>query len=76
MAQKTDPHSWSPFRGWVHNLWVENCEEHNLYGGDRFNEAEYFRRYRWWLRREYRYQRAQQIHKENQQKKFSIKNRQ
>lgn len=22
---------WSSFRGWVHNLWVQNCDEHSQY---------------------------------------------
>ena len=45
----------SGFRGWVHNLWIENCEERLLYnGGQRLNEQEYFRLYRWRLRREWR----------------------
>jgi hypothetical protein len=45
----------SGFRGWVHNLWIENCEERLLYnGGQRLDEREYFRLYRWWLRREWR----------------------
>ena len=46
----------SGFRGWVHNLWIENCEERILYhDGDRMSEQEYFRRFRWWLRREWRH---------------------
>ena len=45
----------SGFRGWVHNLWIENCEERLLYnGGQRLDEREYFRLYRWWLRQEWR----------------------
>lgn len=46
----------SGFRGWVHNLWIENCEERILYhDGDRMTEQEYFHRFRWWLRREWRH---------------------
>ena len=55
----------SAFRGWVHNLWVENCEERMLYnGGERLAEREYWHRFRWWLRREWRHreQRQQQDH--------------
>jgi hypothetical protein len=45
----------SAFRGWVHNLWIENCEERMLYnGGERLSERDYFRFYRWWLRQEWR----------------------
>ena len=46
----------SPFRGWVHNLWIDNCEERMLYSaGDRMTEQEYWHRFRWWLRREWRH---------------------
>ncbi len=47
----------SPFRNWVHHLWIENCEERLLYNdGNRLTEQEYFQRFKWWLRREYRHQ--------------------
>lgn len=52
---------WSQFRGWVHNLWVDNCEEHQALSQPRMSEREYFQRFRWWLKREYRfYLRTQQ----------------
>jgi len=45
-----------PFRNWVHNLWLENCEERLIYyGGDRLSEREYFQKFKWWLRREYKH---------------------
>jgi hypothetical protein len=45
------------FRNWVHNLWIDNCEERQLYaGGERLTEQEYFQKFKWWLRREYQYQ--------------------
>ena len=51
----------SPFRGWVHNLWIENCEERMLYSdGDRMTEQEYWHRFRWWLRREWRHRRRRE----------------
>jgi hypothetical protein len=53
----------SKFKSWVHNLWVDNCEERLLYCyDDRLTEQEYFRRFKWWLRREYRHK--QKIEKE------------
>lgn len=52
----------SKFKSWVHNLWVDNCEERLLFCDDRLTEQEYFRRFKWWLRREYRHQ--QKIEKE------------
>lgn len=55
---------WTPFRGWVHNLWTENCEEHLMMKQPRLSESEYFRRFRWWLRREYRHHLAQEAQRE------------
>jgi len=52
------------FRHWVHNCWLDNCEERSMYsGGDWLTEREYFQRFKWWLRREYRHQ----INKEKEQ---------
>lgn len=51
---------WSSFRGWVHNLWVQNCDEHSQYSIPAYKEKEYFNTYRWWLKREYK----QQLQKE------------
>lgn len=45
------------FRNWVHNLWLDNCEERILYcDGDRLSERQYFQKFKWWLRKEYRQQ--------------------
>ena len=46
------------FRNWLAELWRENCEELDGYGQPRYTLAEYFGRYKWWLRREYQYQRG------------------
>ncbi len=54
----------SPFRAWVHNLWVQNCEERQFYkDGPQLNVVEYFKEFKWWLRREYRYQREKELDK-------------
>ena len=61
----------SPFRGWVHNLWIENCEERMLYAsGDRMTEQEYWHRFRWWLRREWRHRQRREKKKKNLILKF------
>jgi hypothetical protein len=53
------------FRNWVHCLWLENCEEKVLYGdGNSLTEQEYFQRFKWWLRREYRHQANKELRKE------------
>lgn len=45
------------FRWWLHNLWIDNCEEKNLYkDGSRYSFHEYWRKYRSWLLAEYRKQ--------------------
>lgn len=47
---------WTPFRNWVHNFWVENCEEHLGFNEKPYNEREYFSKYKYWLKREYQHQ--------------------
>lgn len=48
-----------PFREWLQDLWRENCDEHDVYHEPRYTMQEYFQRYRWWLRREYRHQQGE-----------------
>ena len=45
-----------PFRSWLDELWRQNCDEHDGWGETRLSLSEYFSRYKWWLRREYRFQ--------------------
>ena len=45
------------FRQWLVELWRENCDELDGYGQPRHTFKEYFVRYKWWLKREYQYQR-------------------
>jgi hypothetical protein len=45
-----------PFRVWLQNLWYENKEEHEQYGELPMPLEEYFNRYKYWLKREYRHQ--------------------
>jgi len=51
MAQST-----KSFRHWVHELWLDNCDEHRRYQELPFSQQEYFQRYKYWLKREYRHQ--------------------
>jgi hypothetical protein len=46
----------SNFRLWVENIWRENCQERQDWHDDDQTLAEYFQRYKWYLRREYRFQ--------------------
>lgn len=47
----------SLFRHWVQNIWMENREERLLYGEESATFVEYWQRYKYWLKREYKYQR-------------------
>ena len=44
------------FRAWVHEIWRQNCEEHLTYGENPYTIKQYWEKYKWWLRREYRHQ--------------------
>jgi len=48
------------FRNWLEELWRQNCDEHDGWGEARLSLSEYFSRYKWWLRREYRFQQKTQ----------------
>jgi len=50
------PKKQSKFRSWVHHLWIENIEEHLTYGEKPYKINEYWDTYKWWLKREYKYQ--------------------
>lgn len=45
-----------PFRLWVQRIWIDNTEEHLTYGELPYTIQEYWAKYKWWLRREYRHQ--------------------
>lgn len=44
------------FRLWVQEIWLENCEEHLTYKENPYTIKQYWEKYKWWLRREYRHQ--------------------
>jgi hypothetical protein len=46
----------SNFKNWLRLIWLENCREHEDHHELPYTLKEYWQRYRWWLRREYRYQ--------------------
>lgn len=47
------------FRSWLHDLWLQNCDEHRDYNELPYTQSEYFQRYKWWLKREFRHQKQQ-----------------
>jgi len=46
----------SEFRLWVENLWRENCDEHYNWQEKPYTLSEYFNKFKYWLKREYRHQ--------------------
>jgi len=46
----------SPFRAWLQNLYMANSDEHDEFHEPKLALEEYFRRYKWWLKREYKFQ--------------------
>jgi hypothetical protein len=48
------------FRKWVEDIWHENQEERLLWRDDEIDIETYFQKYRWWLKREYRYRQSVQ----------------
>jgi len=48
-----------PFRTWVNEIWHENRAEYEAFNQQGYSLEEYFNRYKYWLKREYRYQQRQ-----------------
>lgn len=44
------------FRMWCQNKWYEHCDEVEQWTGQRvkYLSQEYFNKYKWWLKREFR----------------------
>ena len=53
------PQTVSPFRMWVQNLWIDNCEERLVYKQDPVTIQQYWNTYKWWIKREYRHKHLQ-----------------
>lgn len=49
----------SEFRMWVYDLYLNNREEREIFGDDAIDVRTYFAKYRWWLKREFIYQKNQ-----------------
>jgi hypothetical protein len=46
----------SKFRIWVQNIWMENCDECLTFLQKPATLQQYWSRYKYWLKREYRHQ--------------------
>ena len=44
------------FRAWLHEIWLQNCDEHREYGQPTLTQEQYFQMYKYWLKREFRHQ--------------------
>lgn len=45
------------FKLWAQEMWYTHCDESESWGQPlRYTAREYFAKYKWWLKREYRYQ--------------------
>lgn len=44
------------FRLWLQNIWQDNKEEHAIYGEPTLSISDYFNKYKYWLKREFRHQ--------------------
>lgn len=53
MKEKRSP---TPFKLWVHQLWTENIAERLEFREDPLTMSDYWKKYKYWLKREYRYQ--------------------
>ena len=45
----------SNFRDWVAALWQANCHERDSYNELPFTQKQYWERYKYWIKREYRH---------------------
>jgi len=59
VADPQSPQIASPFRMWVQNLWIDNCEERLVYNQDPVTIQQYWNTYKWWIKREYRHRNLQ-----------------
>jgi hypothetical protein len=46
------------FSNWLRKLWISNCDERDEYKEPKMSMQQYWHQYKWWLRREYKFQRA------------------
>lgn len=53
------------FRVWLQNIWLDNCEEHRQCAELPYSMQEYFQKYKFWLKREYKYQQRKQRIEQN-----------
>jgi hypothetical protein len=52
----------TPFKFWLKQKWFEHLDELESWGQPRpkYDPSSYFQMYKWWLKREYRFQKARE----------------
>lgn len=50
----------SAFRIWVQNIWTDNTEEHLTFHEKPYTINEYWDKYKYWLKREFKHQQSKQ----------------
>lgn len=45
------------FRRWVHEMWLQNKDELFEFRQQPYDQEEYFSKYKYWLKREFKFQR-------------------
>jgi hypothetical protein len=46
----------TPFRSWLRQIWLENCREHDEFNELPYTLQEYWTKYKYWLKREFKHQ--------------------
>ena len=44
------------FRNWLRQIWLDNCQERSELNEPNLSMQTYFQRYKYWLKREFRFQ--------------------
>jgi hypothetical protein len=44
------------FRFWLRDLWLQNCDEHREHEEMLLTQEQYFKMYKYWLKREFKHQ--------------------
>lgn len=54
------------FRTWLRDIWYENCDEHQAHGELPYTMSEYFQKYKYWLKREFKFQQRREQIEQNE----------
>mgnify|MGYP006270774895 CR=1 FL=1 len=62
MSKNSETKGNNPFRKWLREMWMEHLDELNAWNQPKpnYDVNKYFQMYKWWLKREYRFQNKQE----------------